>query len=155
MTTTQQILTTFNSKVDYEKEYTRGELAKMLTEVFKEIREGEKGDKKAKKAKKAKKEEDGVEKKKRAPTAYNLYVKETMSVVKNDNPDMSRQDLMREVGRLWKEKKGVDTVNEEEVKEEEVEVKEEEVEVKEEEVEVKEEEVEVKKKDKKKKGKKE
>ena len=148
MTTTQQILTTFNSKVDYEKEYTRGELAKMLTEVFKEIREGEKGDKKAKKAKKAKKEEDGVEKKKRAPTAYNLYVKETMSVVKNDNPDMSRQDLMREVGRLWKEKKGVDTVNEEEVKEEEVEVKEEEVEVKEEEVEVK-------KKDKKKKGKKE
>ena len=155
MTTTQQILTTFNSKVDYEKEYTRGELAKMLTEVFKEIREGEKGEKKAKKAKKAKKEEDGVEKKKRAPTAYNLYVKETMSVVKNDNPDMSRQDLMREVGRLWKEKKGVDTVNEEEVKEEEVEVKEEEVEVKEEEVEVKEEEVEVKKKDKKKKGKKE
>ena len=148
MTTTQQILTTFNSKVDYEKEYTRGELAKMLTEVFKEIREGEKGDKKAKKAKKAKKEEDGVEKKKRAPTAYNLYVKETMSVVKNDNPDMSRQDLMREVGRLWKEKKGVDTVNEEEVKEDEVEVKEEEVEVKEEEVEVK-------KKDKKKKGKKE
>ena len=148
MTTTQQILTTFNSKVDYEKEYTRGELAKMLTEVFKEIREGEKGEKKAKKAKKAKKEEDGVEKKKRAPTAYNLYVKETMSVVKNDNPDMSRQDLMREVGRLWKEKKGVDTVNEEEVKEEEVEVKEEEVEVKEEEVEVK-------KKDKKKKGKKE
>jgi len=148
MTTTQQILTTFNSKVDYEKEYTRGELAKMLTEVFKEIREGEKGDKKAKKAKKAKKEEDGVEKKKRAPTAYNLYVKETMSVVKNDNPDMSRQDLMREVGRLWKEKKGVDTVNEEEVKAEEVEVKEEEVEVKEEEVEVK-------KKDKKKKGKKE
>ena len=148
MTTTQQILTTFNSKVDYEKEYTRGELAKMLTEVFKEIREGEKGEKKVKKAKKAKKEEDGVEKKKRAPTAYNLYVKETMSVVKNDNPDMSRQDLMREVGRLWKEKKGVDTVNEEEVKEEEVEVKEEEVEVKEEEVEVK-------KKDKKKKGKKE
>ena len=130
MTTTQQILTTFNSKVDYEKEYTRGELAKMLTEVFKEIREGEKGEKKAKKAKKAKKEDDGVEKKKRAPTAYNLYVKETMSVVKNDNPDMSRQDLMREVGRLWKEKKGVDTVNEEEVKEEEVEVKEEEVEVK-------------------------
>ena len=125
MTTTQQILTTFNSKVDYEKEYTRGELAKMLTEVFKEIREGEKGEKKAKKAKKAKNEEDGVEKKKRAPTAYNLYVKETMSVVKNDNPDMSRQDLMREVGRLWKEKKGVDTVNEEEVKEEEVEVKEE------------------------------
>ena len=103
MTTTQQILTTFTSKVDLEKEYTRSELAKMLTEVFKEIREGEKGEKKRRK--KVKKEE-GEEKKKREPTAYNLFVKETMSVVKEENPEMSRQDLMREVGRMWKEKKG-------------------------------------------------
>ena len=103
MTTTQQILTTFTSKVDLEKEYTRSELAKMLTEVFKEIREGERGEKKRRK--KVKKEE-GEEKKKREPTAYNLFVKETMSVVKEENPEMSRQDLMREVGRMWKEKKG-------------------------------------------------
>ena len=103
MTTTEQILTTFTSKVDMEKEYTRSELGKMLTEVFKEIREGEKGEKKAKK--KVKKEE-GEEKKKREPTAYNLFVKERMSVVKEENPEMSRQDLMREVGRMWKEKKG-------------------------------------------------
>ena len=104
MTTTQQILTTFTSKVEMEKEYTRSELGKMLTEVFKEIREGSKGEKKTRK--KAKKEDGGEEKKKRAPTAYNLYVKATMSVVKEENPEMSRQDLMREVGRMWKEKKG-------------------------------------------------
>ena len=104
MTTTQQILTTFTSKVDLEKEYTRSELGKMLTEVFKEIREAEKGEKKVRKTKKVKTEE-GEEKKKREPTAYNLFVKETMSVVKEENPEMSRQDLMREVGRLWKEKK--------------------------------------------------
>lgn len=103
MTTTQQILTTFTTKVDMEKEYTRSELGKMLTEVFKEIREGEKGEKKVRK--KVKKEE-GEEKRKREPTAYNLYVKETMSVIKEENPEMSRQDLMREVGRMWKEKKG-------------------------------------------------
>ena len=103
MTTTQHILTTFTSKVDMEKEYTRSELAKMLTEVFKEIREGEKGEKKRRK--KVKKE-DGEEKKKREPTAYNLFVKETISVVREENPEMSRQDLMREVGRMWKEKKG-------------------------------------------------
>ena len=102
MTTTQQILTTFTSKVDLEKEYTRSELGKMLTEVFKEIREAEKGEKKVRK--KVKKEE-GEEKKKREPTAYNLFVKETMPVVKEENPEMSRQDLMREVGRMWKEKK--------------------------------------------------
>ena len=104
MTTTQQIMTTFTSKVDMEKEYTRSELAKMLTEVFKEMKEVEKGEKPKKK--KAKKTEDGEEKKKRAPTAYNLFVKDTMRVVKEENPEMSRQDLMREVGRMWKEKKG-------------------------------------------------
>ena len=105
MTTTQQILTTFTTKVDLEKEYTSSELRKMLTEVFKEIREGEKEEKKARKTKKVKREE-GEEKKKREPTAYNLFVKETMPVVKEENPNMSRQDLMREVGRMWKEKKG-------------------------------------------------
>ena len=104
MTTTEQILTTFTSKVDYDKEYTRGEMAKMLTEVFKEIKEGSK--KKTKKAKKEVKNEEGcVEKKKREPTAYNLYVKEMMSIVKEKNPEMNRQDLMREIGRMWKEKK--------------------------------------------------
>ena len=114
MTTTERILTTFTSKVNMEKEYTRSELAKMLTEVFKEIREGEK-------KKKAKKEEGGEEKKKRAPSAYNLYVRDTMPVVKEDNPEMSRQDLMREVGRMWKEKNRDDKeedVNEEDAKEE-------------------------------------
>jgi hypothetical protein len=103
MTTTQQILTTFTSKVDLEKEYSRSELGKMLTEVFNEIREGGKGEKKTRK--KAKKDDGGEEKKKREPTAYNLFVKDTMSVVKEENPGMSRQDLMREVSRMWKEKK--------------------------------------------------
>ena len=103
MTTTKQILTTFTSKVDMEKEYTRNELGKMLTEVFNEMKEVEKGEKPKKK--KAKKTEDGEEKKKRAPTEYNLFVKDTMGVVKEENPEMSRQDLMREVGRMWKEKK--------------------------------------------------
>ena len=121
MTTTERILTTFTSKVEMDKEYTRSELGKMLTEVFKEIREGSNGEKKTRK--KAKKEEGGEEKKKREPTAYNLYVRETMGVVKEENPEMSRQDLMREVGRMWKEKKEdekVEEVKEEEVKEEEV-----------------------------------
>ena len=73
MTTTQHILTTFTSKVEMEKEYTRSELAKMLTEVFNEIRDASKGEKPKKK--KAKKTDEGVEKKTRVPTAYNLYVK--------------------------------------------------------------------------------
>ena len=131
MTTTQQILTTFTSKVEMDKEYTRSELAKMLTEVFKEIKEGEKGEKKTRK--KAKKEEGGEEKKKREPTTYNLYVKATMGVVKEENPEMSRQDLMREVGRMWKKKKE-EVVEEEKVVEEEDDAKEEDVKEKVEEV---------------------
>jgi hypothetical protein len=149
MTTTERILTTFTSKVDMEKEYTRSELGKMLTEVYKEIREGTKGEKKTRK--KAKKEEGGEEKKKREPTLYNLFVKDTMGVVKEENPEMSRQDLMREVGRMWKEKKG-EVV---EVNEEVVEVNEEVEEVNEEVEKVNEEVEKVKKVKKGKKGKKE
>jgi hypothetical protein len=146
MTTTERILTTFTTKVDMEKEYKRSELAKMLTEVFKEIRDGEKGEKKKKakkedggeeKKKRAKKEDGGEEKKKRAPSAYNLYVRDTMPVVKEDNPEMSRQDLMREVGRMWKEKNRDD--KEEDVKEEEEEDVKEEVEKEEVDEDVKEE----------------
>ena len=131
MTTTERILTTFTSKVEMEKEYTRSELGKMLTEVFKEIREGSKGEKKTRK--KAKKEDGGEEKKKREPTTYNLYVKATMGVVKEENPEMSRQDLMREVGRMWKTKKE-EVVEEEKVVEEEDDAKEEDVKEKVEEV---------------------
>ena len=108
MTTTEKILTIFTSKVDNEKEYTRGEMAKMLTEVFKEMKESSK---------------DG-KKKKREPTAYNLYVKETIPVVKEENPYMSRQNLMKEVGRMWSEAKE-EKVKDEIVEEEIVEVKEE------------------------------
>ena len=28
-----------------------------------------------------------------------------MFLVKEDNPEMSRQDLMREIGRMWRERK--------------------------------------------------
>jgi len=55
MTTTQQFITTFTEQVDTNKEYTRAELSKILTQVFNDLKnEG----KPAKKAKKPKKEED-------------------------------------------------------------------------------------------------
>jgi hypothetical protein len=102
MTTTQQIITTFIEQVDTEKEYTRSELGKILTQVFNDLK---KEGKPAKKAKKPKKEEDGEEKKKREPTAYNLFVKEKMPTLKEEFKDLSRQDLMRKVGEMWRAKK--------------------------------------------------
>ena len=105
MTTTQKIVDSFVSKIDLEKEYSKIEFAKVLSEAFKEIHDGVKDEKKVRKTKRAKMEEGGEEKKKREPTAYNLFVKETMGVVKEENPEMTRQDLMKEIGKMWREKK--------------------------------------------------
>ena len=110
-TQTQMIINEFTTLVDTEKEYTRAELGKMLTEVYHQITSDKpkKTDDKPKK-KKSKKEKDSDEevepKKKREPTAYNLFVKEQMSIVKEEFPELNRQDLMKKVGELWKAKKG-------------------------------------------------
>ena len=47
-TTTQQFMTEFTALVDTEKEYTRSELGKLLTEVFHQINSGKKISKKDK-----------------------------------------------------------------------------------------------------------
>ena len=157
MTTTEKIITTFTEQVDSDKEYTRAELSKLLTEIYNNLNKGKKA------------KGNGGEKKKREPSAYNLYLKEQMSIVKEEFPDLSGKELMKKIGEMWKEKKEEekkvmakvtevwknkeksekeDSKEEvkEEVKEEKEEVKEE---VKEEKEEVKEEKEEVKKEKKK------
>ena len=119
-TTTQQFMTEFTTLVDTEKEYTRSELGKLLTEVFNQINTGKKTTKKQKtdndtgdepKTKKSKKtkskgsDDDAEPKKKREPTLYNLFVKEQMPLVKEEFPDLNRQDLMRKIGENWKAQK--------------------------------------------------
>ena len=122
-TTTQQFMTEFTALVDTEKEYTRSELGKLLTEVFHQINSGKKISKKQKtdsetddepktkkskktKSKKTKSSDDDAEpKKKREPTLYNLFVKEQMPLVKDEFPDLNRQDLMRKIGENWKVQK--------------------------------------------------
>ena len=109
-TQTQLTINEFTTLVDIDKEYTRSELGKMLTEVYRQITSDKpkKTDDKPKK-KKSKKENDSDEevkpKKKREPTKYNLFVKEKMSIVKEEFPDLNRQDLMKKVGEMWKAKK--------------------------------------------------
>jgi hypothetical protein len=113
-TTTQQFMTEFTALVDTEKEYTRSELGKLLTEVFHQINSGKKTSKKqktdseTKKSKKTKSkgsDDDAEPKKKREPTLYNLFVKEQMPLVKEEFPDLNRQDLMRKIGENWKAQK--------------------------------------------------
>ena len=55
---------------------------------------------------------------KREPTKYNIFVKEQMPLIKEEFPELSRQDLMRKVGELWKMKKESEKEEEEEEEEE-------------------------------------
>ena len=62
---TISIIEKWRKQIDEEKEYTRSELGKMLTEVFKEIRENSKGEKKTRMKVYSKGGDGGEEKKKR------------------------------------------------------------------------------------------
>lgn len=44
-------------------------------------------------------------KKKRAPSAYNLFIKEKMALIKVDQPELKSKDLMKEAIALWNAKK--------------------------------------------------
>ncbi len=108
MSSTQIIMTEFTNVIDVEKEYSRSEMGKILTQIYHEITKGKKpATDKPKKPRKSKKNSDDEEepKKKREPTHYNIFVKEQMPLIKEEFPELSRQDLMRKVGELWKMKK--------------------------------------------------
>jgi len=83
--TTKTVIQKFTELVDIEKEYTLKELTSILSECFKDA------NKKLKKNK--------------PPSQYNLFVKEKMPVLKEQFPEMTRQDLMKKVGELWKSTK--------------------------------------------------
>ena len=104
-TTTQQIIDEFTTLIDTEKEYTRSELGKILTAVYHQITSGKKNAEPKKKKAKKEVDDDAAPKKKREPTAYNLFVKEKMPIIKEEFPELSRQDLMKKVGELWKVQK--------------------------------------------------
>ena len=104
-TTTQQIIDEFTTLIDTEKEYTRSELGKILTAVYHQITSGKKNAEPKKKKSKKEVDDDAAPKKKREPTAYNLFVKEKMPIIKEEFPELSRQDLMKKVGELWKVQK--------------------------------------------------
>ena len=76
------------------------------TKIYKEL----KGKDASKPVKKAKNTVKIVSvKEKRAPTAYNIFMKAKLAILKEreqkmENPKSSR-DLMKEVGRLWQESK--------------------------------------------------
>ena len=84
-----QILEEFNEKIDNENSaYTLKELTKLLSDSYKLY--------------KTKRKSEGE---KKAPTEYNIFVKEEMKKLKLDNPNYDNRKSMSTIATLWKEKK--------------------------------------------------
>jgi hypothetical protein len=85
---TKKIIDTFVSNVDNTKEYSLEELKKLLTETYKS----------SKKSKKV-----GGEK--RTPSKYNIFIKEQMLKIKEENPTKNNKEIMSVAASKWKEHK--------------------------------------------------
>jgi hypothetical protein len=50
-------------------------------------------------------DKDGNPKEKRAPSAYNIFVKEKYAEIKETNPEMDKTEIFAEIAKLWQEQK--------------------------------------------------
>ena len=82
---TQNFINEFKNMINIEKNYTRLELNNILKIAYDNVIEHKKNFTN-----------------KKPPTKYNLFVKEYLSILKDENPNLSRQDLMSLVGEKWK-----------------------------------------------------
>jgi hypothetical protein len=98
MTRTKEIIDKFNEVVDVDKEYTKNELCAILNNIYKEVYSNKKNG----------------QKEKRPPTKYNIFVSENINKLKEEYPELSRQELMKKVGELWKAQKNTEPEKQEE-----------------------------------------
>ena len=87
---TKQIIDKFASSVDVSNSYSLSDLVKLLKDAHKNTKNTDKS---------------GVDKPKKAPSLYNLFIKDQMAILKNDgcNP----KDRMRKATEEWKRQKGL------------------------------------------------
>ncbi len=110
MTTTAKVVADFAALFEgKDEEVSLAEMKKMLTEVHKASASSSK-----KASKKVKKEAGEVEKPKRPPTAYNLFMKEEMEKLKIEGSTLTGKEKMQKIAELWKNAKAF-TSSEEEV----------------------------------------
>ena len=59
------------------------------------------------KVKKVKKgfDKDGNVKEKRAPTLYNIFVKDQFPIIKSTNPELDKKEIFIEIAKVWKNRK--------------------------------------------------
>jgi hypothetical protein len=111
---------------------TKKDVDEYCKQFWKENKEKVKEAKAAEKAAKAEKpkrkkgfDKDGNPKEKRAPSPYNIFVKEKYAEIKAENPNMDKTEIFAEIAKKWQESKKLNEEEKEEQKEEKVEEKEE------------------------------
>lgn len=97
LTTVDKLVTFLSDKIEFDDDM------KALFEDFKkttkeEIKASFKNDR-------SKKARGGEEKKKREPSAYNLFIKEKMAQIKAKRPELKGKELMKEAIDEWKKTK--------------------------------------------------
>ena len=129
MTSVSAIISEFVSNVDTDKEYGLAEIKAILSTAFKTVKSANapvKADKKVKTAKKASSDDevsseneekpkkkrvkrerdaDGNIIKKRAPSAYNLFVKDKIAEVKTENPALNSKEAFKMAIEAWNKQK--------------------------------------------------
>ena len=110
----------FEAAINADQEYTITEMKKILSDIYKAnvapvkavcvkkvkaVDEEEAGAKIGRPAKQPKLKANGEERKKREPSAYNLYYKEQYPIVKQENPTLAAKEILKMVAALWQIKK--------------------------------------------------
>lgn len=85
--TTKLIIDNFTTSIDMNTNYSIADLVKMLKESYKTVKSTDK---------------NGNQKQKKAPSTYNLFIKDTMAELKGSATVLNPKDLMREATKLWK-----------------------------------------------------
>ena len=129
--TTVEIIDEFNKIVNLEQEYTLTELKTILGNIYKEKNgkkvavkksaakkeekcvedapsDEEKVKKRGRPAKEPKLNAKGEEKKKREPTAYNIFIKEKYAELKAQYETLNQKEIMLLAAAAWKAKKADD-----------------------------------------------
>ena len=81
------------------------EYCKQFWKDYKEKAKEEKAAKAEKPKRKKGVDKDGNPKEKRAPSAYNIFVKEKYAEIKEANPDMDKTEIFAEIAKLWQGQK--------------------------------------------------
>ena len=131
---TASVLAEFEKNIDIDLEYGLAEIKAILSTAYKTMKEANapaktkklsaNGEVKAKKERvKRDRDADGNIIKKRAPSAYNIFVGEKSKEIRAENPDMNSKEVFKAAIALWnksKAEKASDDSNAEEAVEAEV-----------------------------------